>query len=190
MVEILASSSHKGSILSWRRCKSEKPMEINGQGFLRQCDSNEVLGNSLFLNVLLEEQFECQRASCPCKNRGMGCIENSPWPCWEASNTGQVYWSCREQSDFSLVFIGIMQWVIFKKEKKKKKKKGKGGEKRDVRDVDHTDVYLEESVSHTITYRPHTGPGWRGQAVLRLAAKVSWWKHVFSEVGIAKSPGS
>lgn len=50
-----------------------------------------------------------------------------------------------------------MQRVIFKKKEKKKRKEGKGEKKRDV---DLTDVYLVESVSHTITSRPHVGPGW------------------------------
>lgn len=59
---------------------------------------------------------------------------------------------------------------------KRKKKKRREGKEEKERDVDLTDVYLVESVSHTVTYRPHIGPGWRGQAVLRLAAKVSWWK--------------
>lgn len=78
-----------------------------GLGFLGLHNSNEVLGDCLFLNVLLEEQFECQSASCQFKNRGTGRIENSSWPCWEVSNTGQVYWNCREQTDFLLVFIGV-----------------------------------------------------------------------------------
>jgi len=102
---------------------------------------------------------------------------------------GFQHWAGLLKLQGTVSFFTSFYWhkssELYLKRKKKKRKEGKGEKKRHV---DLTDVYLVESVSQTIAYRPHVGPRWWGQAVLRLGAKVSWWKCVVTRGGTSQVP--
>lgn len=83
------------------------------------------------------------------------------------------YWAGLLKLEGTVWFFTSCYWHKCSKLYLKSKKKGGRGKKRKKRNVDLTDVYLTDSVSHMNRYQPYTGPGWQGQAFWGC---LSWWK--------------
>lgn len=136
---------------------------------------------------ILECLFGCQSAKCQFKNRGTGRIESSSWPCWEASNTGQVYWNCREQSDFFTSFCWHKCSELYLKREKKNRREEEKKRKREMWTL-LTCIWWNLSVTQS-----HTSPA----LALGGEDRLCWGRLPRSpggnvqlpEVGIDKSPG-